>query len=85
MLKIDLFIRAVKIKKVDKVRFLGIIIDDKFSWEAHLQYLEANLLSAITIIKRIIKCVPKTLHKQLYFSLFQSYLTYGISVWGMSN
>ena len=77
-----LFIRGVKIKKVDKVRFLGIIIDDKLSWEAHIQHLEARLLSAITMIKRIRKFVPKTLHKQLYFSLFQSHLTYGISAWG---
>ena len=77
-----LFIRGVKLKKVDKVRFLGIIIDDKLCWDAHIQHLEAKLLSSITMIKRIRKFVPKTLHKQLYYSLFQSHLTYGISAWG---
>ena len=77
-----LFIRGVKIKKVDKVRFLGVIIDDKLSWEDHLQHLEARLLSAITMIKRIRKFVPRILHREIYFSLFQSHLAYGISAWG---
>ena len=77
-----IFIRGIKVKKVDRVRFLGIIIDDKLAWDAHLQHLESKLLSSITMIKRIRKYIPKNLHKQLYFSLFQSHLTYGITAWG---
>ena len=33
-------------------------------------------------INRIAKFVPKELHKTLYQTLFESHLTYGISVWG---
>ena len=47
----NIFIRGVKIKKVDKVRFLGVIIDEKLTWDAHIEYLESKLLSAITMIK----------------------------------
>ncbi len=33
-------------------------------------------------INRIAKFVPNELHKTLYQTLFESHLTYGISVWG---
>ena len=39
-LKNNIFIRGVNIKKVDKVRFLGVIIDDKLKWDAHISHLE---------------------------------------------
>ena len=81
-LKHKLFIRGVKIKKVDKVRFLGVIIDDKLKWDAHISHLETRLLSSITMIKRIRKFIPRRFYSQLYYSLFQSYLVFGISAWG---
>ena len=28
-----------KLKKVDQVKFLGIIIDDKLNWEPHIDHL----------------------------------------------
>ena len=34
------------------------------------------------MIKRIKKCIPYSLHKTLYHSLFASHLTYCISAWG---
>ena len=71
-----------RIKKVDKVRFLGVIIDDKLNWEPHIAYLGSKLLSCIVMIKRIRKCIPKAHHNSIYHSLFVSHLTYGISAWG---
>ena len=44
-----------KLEKVDKVRFLGVIIDDNLNWDHHIQYLESKLLSCIVMIKRIKK------------------------------
>ena len=42
-------INGHKLKKVDKVKFLGVIIDDKLNWEAHIEHLKAKLyLSIIT-------------------------------------
>ena len=42
-----------KIKKVDKVRFLGVTIDDKFSWEPHIEDLVKKLNLTIIMLKRI--------------------------------
>ena len=65
-----------------KVIFLGVIIDDKLKWDAHISHLETRLLSSITMIKRIRKFIPRRFDSQLYYSLFQSHLVFGISAWG---
>ena len=69
-------------KKVDKARFLGVIIDEKLTWDDHINYLESKLLSCIATIKRIRKFILKFHHKQLYHSIFLPHLIYGITSWG---
>ena len=71
-----------KLKKVTKVKFLGVMIDDKLSWEAQVDFLKDKLLSAIVIIKRIKKFIPESEYMSLYNSLFKSHISYCISSWG---
>ena len=52
------------------------------SWIPHIQNLAKKLKCHIGSINRIKDNIPKTLHKQLYHTLFESHLTYGITVWG---
>ena len=77
-LKLD----GIKIKKVDKVKFLGVIIDDKLNWEAQIDHLENKLKCSIIMIKRIRKYIPKSEYLRIYNALFVSHLTYCISSWG---
>ena len=51
-----------KLKKVDKVRFLGIIINDKLTWESHIEYLVVvkKLNLTIMMLKRITKFILKS-------------------------
>ena len=80
-----LLLNGSKVAKVDKVRFLGVIIDEQLNWESHIEYLEDKLNSCIVTIKRIKKFIPNNHFKKLYHSLFESHLTYGISAWGGTN
>ena len=41
--------------KVDKIKFLSIIIDDQLSWNDQIEQVENKLLSTISLIKRIKK------------------------------
>ena len=70
-----------KLKKVDKVKFLGVIIDDKFNWEPHIQHMTQKLKSSIIMIKRIIQFIPKSEYMKIYDTLFKSHLCYCISSW----
>ena len=66
----------------DKVKFLGVIIDEKLTWEPQLEHLKAKLNSSINVIKRIMKFIPESEYHKLYDALFKSHLSYCISCWG---
>ena len=70
------------VKRVSQTKFLGVIIDDKLSWKPHIESLNKKLRSICGRIYRIRKCLPESLYKQLYHSLFESHLGFAISVWG---
>ena len=80
--RLTLSINGLKIKQVDKVRFLGVIIDEKLTWDVQIKHLEDKLLTTIVLIKRIRKFLPSSQYMNVYQSLFVSHLTYGISCWG---
>ena len=71
-----------KIHKVQSTRFLGVIIDEKLSWEPHLEHLASKLNLCIVSIKRIYKYIPKSEYLKIYNALFMSHLSYCISCWG---
>ena len=76
------FINVVKVKQLDKIRFLGVIIDDKLTWGAQIELLENKLISTIVLIKRIKKFIPSLHYIKIYHCLFLSHLTYGITCSG---
>ena len=51
------------IKQVPETKFLGIIIDDKLTWNPQIQYLRRKLSSSIDILYRIKDSIPISLHK----------------------
>jgi len=77
-----IYINNVPIKKVSETKFLGVIIDDKLNWSAHILYLTKKLRSAAAVLCRIRHSIPNENYKNIYYALFESHLTYGITVWG---
>ncbi len=82
---LKLEIHGIPIKQYTETRFLGVIIDDKLNWDAHIRHLKRKLNYAIATLYRIEDCVPKHLHTDLYHTLFESHLSYCISVWGSAT
>ena len=79
-----IFINGQKITKVNHAKFLGVVIDEKLSWDDHIQYLIKKLRSIIGALCRIRHSIPVGLYKKIYGALFESHLTYGITVWGVA-
>ena len=71
-----------EIEKVEQTKFLGVIIDDKLSWTAHINSLVKKLKCVNGQLNRMTKFVPNDIRRTIYHTLFESHLTYGISVWG---
>ena len=77
-----LFLNQFQLKKVQSTKFLGVIIDEGLTWEAHIEHLEKKLNSCIVMIKRIKNSIPKSEYLKIYNALFMSHLSYCISCWG---
>ena len=77
-----LYIDDFPIRKTRSAKFLGVVIDENLSWQPHIAALRRKLNYASATLNRIRDSVPECLHKDLYHTLFESYLTYCISVWG---
>ena len=85
---IFLFVRCftsyTSLSQVENIKFPGVIIDDKLTWQPHLSSLLLVIkLSCCTgRLNRITQFIPSDHHTSLYHTLFESYLSYGVSVWG---
>ena len=72
-------------KQVSSIKFLGVTIDENLTWLPHLEILKKKLSMCQGTLSRIKTSIPKRLHKTIYHALFESHLTYGISVWGAQS
>ena len=78
----NLYLDNFPIKKTTATKFLGVTIDENLNWEVHSKDLRRKLNYATATLNKMRDAVPKHLHKDLYHTLFESHLTYCISVWG---
>lgn len=79
-----LHINGISIKSVDNIKFLGITLDTKLSWEAHIDNTVSKLSTHCFIIKNLRETVSWNVLLLIYYGLVQSTLQYGLLFWGPS-
>ena len=78
---IDIKINDVRIEQVQSMKYLGIYIDNKLSWDVQCDKLCSNVASKISVLRRIRQfCRPSTL-KLIYERTIQPFFYYACSVW----
>jgi hypothetical protein len=78
-------IRNVSVHLVTSARFLGVIVDDRLSFEEHTKYVMGKVSRSIGIMYKLSAFLPRHILKILYMSLVYPYLNYGVVVWGGAN
>ena len=73
-----------KISRKTSVKFLGILLDAHLSWKQQITELSKKLARTIGILYKIRHFVLLET-PVLYFSLFYSFVSYGIAVWGLTH
>ena len=66
-------------------RFVGHVLDDKMSWEGHVDHIAKKLASANFGINSSKNVLPLQIRKTLYYSLFDSHLNFGNLLWGCAK
>ena len=74
--ELKVLIQNIKIERVTEAKFLGVTINE------NLKKLFKKLSCSTGILNTIKDNIPDDLHISLYHTLIESYLTYGITVWG---
>ena len=72
------------IGRVKFIKFLGVLLDENVSWRYHLSELSKKLARTCGILFKSRHLLPTNVLVCLYNSLFVSFLSYGIVVWGQT-
>lgn len=71
-----------RIRKVDKLKYLGVIVDQCLRWDAHCDYLNSRLRKILFFIKQLSNYLTNKQKYSVYYALVQSGLLYGVLAWG---
>ena len=72
---------GVGVEQVNDFKYLGIVLDSRLTFEAHLSGLAKKIASRIGVLGRIRKYLPHDIRVMLYNALVLPYFDYASVVW----
>ena len=81
---IVLKINNKKLKQENPVRFLGVLLDSTLSWKLHISELSKQLERTAGLFYKIRHYAPQDILMLLYHAIVAPFLTYGVSVLGLT-
>ena len=70
------------VNKTSQTKFLGLIIDDTWSWKAHIDNIMSKLNTACFVVRIIQPLMSTEMLGMVYFAYVHSMLNFGIIFWG---
>ena len=70
------------INEVPEIKFLGVILDNRLTWNAHIKYISQKISKSVSLLKMLKFMFPTNVLKCLYHSLVYPYLNYCNIIWG---
>ena len=81
----NLHINDYTISRVNKVKYLGVLLDDDLTWSSHISHLSLQLARYSGLFYKLRPFASKETLSMLYYSLVYSRIHYGISAWGTAS
>ena len=75
----------VSLERKTYVKYLGVLIDGNLSWKHHINYISTKISKGIGIVARLRHLVPRTTLLNIYRSLIEPYISYGLVAWGQAT
>lgn len=82
---LKMYIEQTQLEEVKQTKFLGLIIDNKLSWDFHVDSVARKMSSGLFALYKLRNfCSLETL-KLVYFAHIHSHLSYGINIYGATS
>ena len=78
---VSITVRGHTINEIVETSYLGVIIDNKLSWKAHINHISNKISKSISLLKMLKNTFSIRLLKSLYFSFVYPYFNYCNLVW----
>ena len=72
----DIILGDINIKKVSETKILGVIVDDQFKWNSHINMVATKVSKGIGIIRRMKAFVPQSTLISVYNSIIWPHFNY---------
>ena len=72
------------IQKTNSIKFLGVTIDDRLSFNEYVRDLVKRISMSTGLLYRVSTLVPLKVKLHAYYALIYSRISYAITVWGKS-
>ena len=78
--KYKVYLNGSEISIVSNTKFLGIQIDNKLSWNDHVNYISKKVSRNVGVLN-ILNFLPKDILLSLYYTLIYPFIIYCIVIW----
>ena len=78
----NVMVNGFVIEQSESVKYLGVVLDDKLNWRAHLKSLKSKLSRSCFVMSKLRYYLDTDTLKMVYYSLFYPHIQYCISAWG---
>ena len=69
------------LERTETVKYLGVYLNHKLSWDAHIDYILSKASSMLGLMKYTLQDAPAKIKKLAYYTLCRPVLEYGCEAW----
>ena len=75
-------VNGTSIKRVSQFKYLGVVFDERLSWNDHVKFILAKAGKRVGMLGRIRFCITRHSAKIIYASMIRPIIEYCDTVWG---
>ena len=83
--RITLNLNGTTLFESKKIKYLGIIMDERLTWKYHIFELRKKVNKSVGMLYKMKRLCPQRVQMSLYYSLIYYHLSYGVCVWGNAD
>ena len=77
-----LLLNGIEIKRVQKYKSLGVIIDESLTWDELFKAVKSKVCGGLSALKKLENIIPQSQLCSVFHAIVESHLRYADVIWG---